>query len=204
MLSIVLAIALATPVAIIIANRYAKSTAQLRAAQLLAAGPPELADGDIVTLTGTVKPIESLAAPVSQRSCVAFRIYVRMGAAWLTEVKMTRFVLETTHGEVTVEPFQSGDVQLAVPADAVRPQDATQNAAATEFLKRRGRRSYEIDAAKYEEQIVAPDARVAVHGVIHVELAAPELGVETGFRDVARRLRLIGTSAHPLAIGPWP
>lgn len=180
--------------AIIVGNARSKPRAFLEAQRQLALGPPKLVDGAVVTLVGTVKPIDLLTAPISRRSCVALHVKAFMGAEWLTRFAMTRFVLATDQGDVVVEHFP--EAKLALPILRLQPPYDV----AERFLTGVGRSPFLAIKAVFEEQVVEPGDRVAVYGVVRTELEVPD-GGEVGFRDSKTVVRLTGDASHPLAMG---
>ncbi len=175
-------------------NRLVKPTSFVRARQQLALGPPQLVDGAVVTLTGTVRPIDVLTAPISGRPCVALHVKAFIGPYWCTRFAMTQFVLETDQGEVIVEHFQ--EAGLAFDTKTYHPAYEV----AERFLVAIGRMPWEARKAHFDEIVVEPGMRIAVFGVIQTTLAVPDAG-EIGFRESRQVIHLRGDPRHPLAMG---
>ena len=175
-------------------NKLVKPVSVVAARRQLAKGPPQLVDGAVVTLTGTVKPIDLLTAPISRRSCVALHVKAFIGPTWLTRFAMTRFVLQTDQGDVFVEHFP--DAALALPILKLQPPYDV----AEQFLRGIGRMPWEAGKARFEEMVIEPGDRIAVFGVVRTELEVPEAG-EIGFRDSKQVVRLTGDPRHPMALG---
>jgi len=157
------------------------------------AAPDAIIDHGVVTLRGTVKLLgDPLKAPLSGRACVAFRAtgrtFTRVGQrkeidAEVTEIVMTPFVLVTKHGEVFVDGEDCGLPEHSAPI-IPRKLDLEQ-----EFMKR----VFLIGPAGeagFDEVIVKPGMKIAVHGVVREEVTTS--GAEVGFREAPKRLRLSG------------
>ncbi|MBA3540983.1 MAG: hypothetical protein H0T79_15335 [Deltaproteobacteria bacterium] len=179
-----------------VGNKLSKPTSHLVARRRLRAGPPELVDGAVVTLVGTVRAKDLLTAPLSQRPCVVLHVKTFIGPIWFTRFAMTEFVLETEHGEVIIEHFPNAG--LALPVRRIHNPSFER---AEHYLVGAGRSAWEVGRAVFDEIVVEPGMKISVYGVVRVDFAPPSMGVELGFRDTTRVLRLVGSTAHPLAIG---
>ncbi|MCX5747082.1 MAG: hypothetical protein NT062_31820 [Proteobacteria bacterium] len=177
----------------VVGNSVAKSRAYVVARKRLRSAPQELVDGALVTLIGKVRAIETHPAPISGRPCVAVHVKAFMGPTWLTRFAMTRFILETPHGEIFVERVD--EAGLALPAQRIRPRYEISH----RYLVPLGRTLAEASCATFEETIVEVGATVAVYGVVATELAPPS--GEVGFRDSNRVVCLRGTPTVQLTIG---
>jgi hypothetical protein len=161
--------------------------------------PDRPEDHAFVTLRGTVKlAAAQLVAPLSGRSCVAYRAAARTFApaigggrtvdAQKIEIAMTPFVLATKHGEVIVD---GNTCELPVHSSPIIPRKLHLE---QRFLERTMMFD-EASAAGFDEIIVKPGMKIAVHGVVRVEVIPS--GGEVGFRDVPKQLRISG---EPLVI----
>jgi hypothetical protein len=157
------------------------------------AAPDAIIDHGIVTLRGTVKLLGTpLTAPLSGRACVAFRATGRTFTfigkhkqidAETTEVVMTPFVLETKHGDVIV----NGEVcELPAHSAPIIPRKLELEQA---FMRRATLLGMAADAG-FDEIVVKPGMKIAVHGVVREEVTTS--GAETGFREAPKQRRLTG------------
>ena len=162
------------------------------------AAPDAIVDHGVVTLRGTVKLIgEPLTAPLSGRACVAFRAtgrtYTAKGNrkyldAEEIEVVMTPFVLVTKHGDVFVDGSYCelpGESAPIIPRKLELEQKFMQRVALAGPAGQAG----------FDEVVVGPGMKIAVHGVVREEVTTS--GAEVGFRDAPKRLRISG---EPLVI----
>lgn len=172
-----------------------------RARKRLRDGADKLADGEPVTLRGTVRALEPLLeAPLSGKPCVAFEAHLKIfemhGRNRILvddayQLKLASFVLETAHGPVIVE----GEfAELEMPAVPLIPRKLERERA---FARAHGKTEVSLRAASTEELVVEPGSKVAVHGVVRFE-ANPD--ADAGYRDAPPRVRLIGHDKHPLTI----
>ena len=162
------------------------------------AAPDQIVDHGLVTLRGTVKVLgEPLKAPLSGRACVAFRAtgrtYSGVGThreidAEEIEVVMKPFVLVTKHGEVIVD----GDYcELPGHISPIIPRKLELEQA---FMRRVALIGMAASAG-FDEVVVKPGMKIAVHGVVREEVTTA--GGETGFREAPKQLRISG---NPLVI----
>jgi hypothetical protein len=169
-----------------------------RARRRLARGVQRIAEGEVVTLVGTVRQLGDLVeAPLSGRACIAY------DAAYLTprgsnptvihQRSMTAFELVTADGPVLVEQTETLDVALPVIPVIPRKLGREQG-----FLERHSRSPGDAAGSTAEEAIVEPGDKIAVQGV--VVLDAVDHG-DHGYRDAPTRVRLVGHPKHPLTIG---
>jgi len=177
---------------------------RVRARRRIARGSRELEDNALVTLRGTVHPLGSLlVAPVLGTSCVAHRTEARVydpnarsqGRRPVTthaRTELVRFELRCAAGNVLIE----GDrVELDMRLRELRWRHVQREQA---FLQGSGL-PYHPDSVTCYQAVVVPGQKVTVHGVVRVE-AAPASADETGFREVARVVHVIGDERHPLVI----
>ncbi|HTR53285.1 MAG TPA: hypothetical protein VMJ10_21465 [Kofleriaceae bacterium] len=177
---------------------------RVRVRRRIAAGTRELEDNALVTLTGTVHPLAPLlTAPVTGASCVAHRTQARVydpnarhqgrpPVTTHTRTELIRFELRCAAGNVLVE----GDrVEIDMRLREIKRRYVAREQA---FLEGTGL-PYHPDSVTCDQAVVAPGQIVTVHGVARVE-AVPTSTVETGFREVATAMRIIGDARHPLVI----
>lgn len=177
-----------------------------RARRRLARGATQIADRELVTLTGTVRALaEPLVAPLSGKACVlyhasAFRpgdIYdnAAPNADHLVVEAMQPFELVTAAGVVLVDGTRA---DLAVRPAPVIPRVVARQ---VRFLTDHGRNFKTIDETEFVEATIEDGDRVRVQGVALVELDATA-AAERGYRDApATRVRVVAADGHPLTIG---
>jgi len=170
-------------------------------------GVAALVEGELVTVTGTVRSIrEPLIAPLSGKQCAAYesRMRPRLGRSPLSNVldnpvdiferKMVPFELETRHGLVLVD---GTDAELALTSTPIIPRKLDREVA---FLARHERELTWRRDARLEEIAVELGGEVSVQGIVIVDMSPS--ADERGFRDAPSRMRIIAHAAHPLTIGP--
>ncbi|HEY1552660.1 MAG TPA: hypothetical protein VGG28_32750 [Kofleriaceae bacterium] len=163
-------------------------------------GSATLADGEIVSLTGTVVPIgDVLVAPVSGKPCVVFtaqaRIFVGFGrngrlVGKHVEVKAIPFELVATSARVVVDPTEH---RLLVPLSPSIPRSIERELAWVDSV----RPPYGDPSC--EEACIEPGARIVVRGIAQRELDETATA-ETGFREPPTRFRIIGDPRRPVLI----
>ena len=174
-----------------------------RAARRLARAPRTFIEGEVVTLVGKVRSrTDTLVAPLSGRPCVAFEAHAclyrgRERGESFAERGTTAFELDTRDGVVTVESSDDEALTFALVPIPIIPRRLEREQA---FLEARGRSGLEASTAGFEEIVVEPGDEIAVQGVATVEHPADEPG-ERGYRDAAKRIRLVAHPQHPLTIG---
>jgi len=176
---------------------------ELRALPALEAGTP---DGAQVKVTGVVRAIEPLTAPLSGRTCVVYRARAEVptvgGANYPAPIQKRFELLELspfaidrgTEGTVLVD---GSHALLDLPAftDTV-PELCEQ------FLVGRGLTVREASAARFEETIIEAGMTITVTGLLQHDVATEPSAAERDFRaEHAPALRLTGNVDHPLAIG---
>lgn len=166
--------------------------AHARRGRLAMTDRPE--DHALVTLRGTVKLLgQGLVAPLSGRACVAYRAAARTFAPTIggartvdaekIEIAMTPFVLVTKHGEVIVD---GNTCELPHHSSPIIPRRLHLE---QKFLERTNMFD-EASKAGFDEIVVKPGMKIAVHGVVREEVTTT--GAEVGFREAPKRLRLSG------------
>ena len=171
-------------------------------AKMLAA-PRTFEDNALVTLTGTTKLIgDPLTAPLSGRSCIAFRATARTYKNQrrgkmseidqeVTEMVMTPFVLVTDNEEILVD----GDVcELPIRSAPIIPRKLDRE---RDFMIKAALIGLPKDAG-FDEVVIAAGAKVMVHGIARKELA--ESGGETGFREAPTKIRITGDQNNLITI----
>jgi hypothetical protein len=172
-----------------LAGAIALMFVQRRAA---AAGSGRLAEGAVVTLTGTVRAVgDPLIAPLSARTCVLYESFANMWRlgeqgikaldAQLADKKMVPFALETSLGTVLVD---SAVAELELLPRPVFPRRVEREAA---FLRAHGHDAKYVHSTDFEEITIDPGALVAVQGIVLI---------------VESEVRLVGNEDQPLTIGP--
>lgn len=185
-------------VALIGAASRALTGPRAQARRRMRLAPDRLAEGEAVTLTGVVRELAPLLeAPLSGKPCVAFESHLRFWGkrrdllAHASKTRLASFVLDTPRGSVIVE----GDkAELHVPATSLIPRKLERE---IEFATDCGAPTHGIREASAEEIFVAVGARIAVHGVIHLE-TDPQASAD--YREAGKRVLLRGHSKHPLTI----
>lgn len=133
-------------------------------------------EGDLVYVSGTVGALdETLVAPLTGRSCVAYRSRARgLAGVWQETTQLRAFTIERDDGEGTIVAF-SEVADLRVPAQRLVPRDPVR---IRSFLAR-----HALANASVSEVLVELGARVYVGGtLVLVPHDAPPTG-ELGFRD---------------------
>jgi hypothetical protein len=171
-----------------------------RARKRLAAGTSTIEDHTIVTLTGKVRAIETLRAPLSGAECVAFVAYGKiLGGQYENDIpfvtqEMVPFDLETKDGVVRVEV---GALEIVLPALTLIPRKIDLEA---KFLVAHGFDASLIRGSGFQQTVVTHGDRICVQGLALVEQAPPSDA--TGYRETTRVIRLVAHEGHPLTIGP--
>lgn len=159
----------------------------------------ELVDGAVVTLTGTIAAVETLEAPLSGRTVVAFasnaRIYEGVGkhrrlVEEVFEVESKDFILETKDGLIHVESTKPA---LALPAEPLIPRKIELE---QRYLVERGKTAHARDAG-FDEIVITAGMKVSVHGAVRFE-AVPG---EATYRETGKKIILSAPPGHPLTIG---
>lgn len=167
---------------------------------------PDAPEGAVVRVTGVVRAIEPLTAPLTGRACVVYRARADATNWWLRgvsrqglreEVVVAPFVIDRgdegtvlidgTHALLDLEPVELGE------HDRHRREH---------FLLAHGISLREATRARFEEIIVEPGATVSVVGLMMKDPATEAPSIERHFRDAPPFvLRLTGNTEHPIAIG---
>lgn len=167
---------------------------------------PSTADGAVVRVTGIVRAIEPLTAPLSGCECVVYRSRAD-ATSWLVRrearrgrheaIRLSPFVIDRgDQGTVLVDGTHA---LLDLPALALGNGDRSRR---EQFLLSQGVSIREAPRARFEETIVAPGMTVSVAGLIMLDAADEPSAVERHFREAPPpALRLTGNAEHPLAIG---
>lgn len=167
------------------------------------------ADGAVVRVTGVVRVIEPLTAPLSGRDCVVYRSRVD-ATSWLFRREARR----GRHEAIRLSPFvidRGGDgtvlvdgshALLDLPSLTLGDGDRSRR---EQFLLAQGVPIREATRARFEETIVEPGMTVSVAGLVMLDAAEEPSAVERHFREAPPpALRLTGNADHPLAIGAGP
>jgi len=170
----------------------------------LRAGRAPLAEGEVVTMTGTIRLLgEPLRAPLSGTPCALYRVVGRSASVsspglgtWhaaeslAVENVLARFALMTSHGEVLVDGEQ---IEITWPVRRVSPRRPDRELAVRLRLG-----FTKTQAVSLKEVAIADGATVSVRGVLHRELATSS--AERDFRDARTLLVLRGHPDHPLTV----
>lgn len=163
------------------------------------------ADGAVVRVTGVVRAIEPVIAPLSGRPCVVYRSRVD-ATSWLFRrearrgrhevLRMSAFELDRgAEGTVLVD---GSHALLDLPSVALGDGDRSRR---EQFLLSHGMPIREVTRARFEETIVEPGMTVSVAGLVMLDAAEEPSVVERHFREAPPpALRLTGNAEHPLAI----
>lgn len=164
-------------------------------------GVAALVEGELVTVTGTVRSIrEPLIAPLSGKPCAAYESHIRHGFGLhndpvdIFERKLVPFELETRHGLVLVD---GTDAEIALTSTPIIPRKLEREVA---FLAKHEHKLTWRREARPEEISIELGCEVSVQGIVIVDLS-PSAG-ERGFRDAPSQMRIIAHASHPLTIGP--
>lgn len=150
---------------------------------------PNTADGAIVVANGYVELADdAIEAPLTGRSCVAFRAEVKLGGLWgpasrpRARVASVRFTIRCADG--TRIAIESEHLHFDLPYARVTPDERC-----TELAKSMAIASGDRAGAAYREVAIVEGMLVAVSGRLEREPV----------------LRLVGTADRPIAIGrPLP
>lgn len=199
--------AIATGSAIVGATR--KLLARRAVRRELRERPPldgKTAEGSVVRVTGTVRVLEPLTAPLSGKPCAVY--CARVDATnWIVRGAARRGLREVTgvspflvdrgpEGTVLVD---GSHAVLDVPAHSLHKGDWQRQ---EQFMLANGVPVKERSRARFEEMLVEDGARVSVAGLIMLDPAEAPGAEERAFRDAPPpSLRLTGNVDHPLAIG---
>jgi hypothetical protein len=159
-------------------------------------------EGDVVRVTGIVRPIDSLIAPLSGRSCVMYRSRVDNANVFGTQTwdvriasSITPFYLDREDGD----PVRV-DGQAIVELGGVPISDPDRK---RQFLLSQGVTRRERGWPRFEEVIVEAGMQVSIVGLMSIDDTQSPSPAERGFRDPQPSMvRLIGDPTHPLIIGP--
>lgn len=176
---------------------------ELGALPALEAGTP---DGAQVKVTGVVRAIEPLTAPLSGRACVVFRARAEIptsgGANYPAPIQKRFELLELspfaidrgTDGTVLVDGSHAL-LDLPVVTETI-PE------LCEKFLVGRGLTVRDAASARFEETILEAGMTITVTGLLQHDVATEPSQGERDFRaEHAPTLRLTGNEHHPLAIG---
>ena len=166
---------------------------------------PSTTEGDVVRVTGIVRAIEPLTAPLSGRECVVYRSRVDATSLLFRReaprgrheaIRLSPFVIDRgAEGTVLVDGTHA---LLDLPALKLGDDRARRE----QFLLSHGVPIREVARARFEETIVEPGMTVSVAGLIMLDTAEEPSSVERHFREAPPpTLRLTGNADHPLAIG---
>lgn len=167
---------------------------------------PSSPDGAVVRVTGVVRAIEPLTAPLSGRACVVYRARVD-ASPWLVrgaarkgvheQLELTPFLID--RGEQGTVLVEGEHALLDLPVVVIGTADRLRR---EQFLLRHGVAVKEAARARFEETLVEPGMRITVAGLMMMDPAAAPSTGELHFRDAPPpSLRLTGNVEHPLAIG---
>jgi hypothetical protein len=175
-----------------------------RARRRLRSGISQVTDGEVVTVSGVVRPVdEPLIAPLSGQPCVVYLARAMVGTGspprrveCLRDCKMVSFGLVLPSGELAFVEGQLADLDL--PPIPLIPRAVDRE---IQFLLDHDQPRATFPAMQFEETRVEPGDRVAVHGMVVVETDATNPS-ERGYRDAApRKVRIVAHRDHPLTIG---
>ena len=165
----------------------------------------QIADGEITTVTGVVRPVGPLLeAPLSGRPSVAYTSTARIGTRRIRmsyglrhlitadERRAVPFDLETRDRVIRIDVTE---VDLAIEAVSSVPRHLERERA---FLDRLARGSIDVRLSMFEERCLEPGASVQVSGLAVAE--ADAMRSEQGFRDAPTRFRIIEHVSHVVRI----
>jgi hypothetical protein len=156
-------------------------------------------EGESARVSGIVRAIETLAAPVTGRPCVVHRLTIidMPRGRRHTQVGITPFLLDRgAAGTVRVE---GSHAVIDLPSKKVSPPNRASGQRALARFADAWRSNSQL---RYEQMLVEPGQRISVAGLVMYDVPDAPTADERGFRDQARpRLRITGNAEHPLAIG---
>lgn len=171
----------------------------------LGRGRDNFVDGEHTTVIGKVRSTgKSLTAPFSGHACVAYQARVALTSPKhgvmsllldespnIEHGEVIPFALDTAHGIVLVDATQA---VLRFDTRPVIPRRVERESA---FLRKLGIATTMRDVT-CQEVYVSLDQRVAVHGVLSLEVAPAETA---GYRDSVVRAHLRADKDHAVTIG---
>ena len=182
--------------------RVIRRRAERHRARRELAKPPVLGattpEGTVVKVTGAVRAVEELFAPLSGQPCVLYRSYSSIRWSLPTETGDTRFVVETIGGPVLVDSEHA-----VLDVEPLRQLKVTKQRR-EQFRLRMGLTASRFPGVvwlRFEEYLVAPGDVVSVVGLMMLDTASEPPRAESGFReDPPPQRRLTGNAEHPIVV----
>jgi hypothetical protein len=170
--------------------------------RLAASAETPLDDGTVVTLTGTVRALAHVEAPISGTPCVAFLAWGMASRGSgdenpqrISTQHVLPFELVTAHGVVRVEA--AALIEITHPTHAILPRDLDREA---KFLVAHGFNAWLVGTSYFQQATISDGDTIRVQGLALVEHAPPSDA--HGYRETERSIRLVAHGEHPLTIGP--
>lgn len=167
----------------------------------LRSGVPTLVDGAVATVTGVVRMLGTLEAPLDGAPCVAYVAWGKvsggpqdMYAETIRTQELVPFELVTGDGVVRVE---ASTVDIANATHSIIPRKVDREA---KFLVAHGFDARLVRTSSFQQAVIAAGDKVRVHGLVLVEQAPPSDA--SGYRETERHVRIVAHGAHPLTVGP--
>jgi len=168
----------------------------------LRSGTRELAHGAKVTVVGTIRETQDLVdSPISTKRGVLIHAQADLpemgpdGPVVMKTQRMVPFEIDTMHGVILVDGIEA-DVVMKPTATAKRSLELERT-----FVMSHGRGEEVAKVATFRELVLAPGARITVHGVAMID---DQVNAERGYRDAApTRTRIVAPERYPITIGEW-
>jgi hypothetical protein len=164
-----------------------------------------IAEGEAIELRGTIRPLgPSLVAPLTGEACIGHvsraRVFTNLTVVGrlvddFRVAAVAPFLVETSSGPVLVVDAPELDLDLAFLGCPEVSGDSAEGPL-TAFLATRRLERYAMSSF-FEHALLRAGDAITASGVITLE---PSPVLETGFRDLPTRTRLIGYGAHPLVV----
>jgi hypothetical protein len=166
----------------------------------LRSGSRLLAPGATVTVVGTIRETNDLVeSPISAKRGVLVHTQAELpemgpdGPVIMKTQLMVPFELDTADGPILVDGTIA---DVVMKPTSVSPRSLERESA---FVVAHGRSAEIAKVATFRELVLAPGARVSVHGVAVIDELARE---ERGYRDpVPTRTRIVAPAKYPITIG---
>ena len=174
----------------------------LQAQPMLQAGAP-LVDGSMVRVSGVVRPMQTVVAPLSGRVCVAYRTLITHDVPSFRDMtqpntaetfEMTPFMIDRgAEGPVIIDGSYAQLVVRSLHDSQLEMVNKEK------FVLARGLSMREAVLARFSETVIEAGMTVTVAGTLVSDGGMP--GGTAGYRDGGQTVRLTGTPQAPLVIG---
>jgi hypothetical protein len=160
-----------------------------------------VADGSMVRVIGTVRMLEQVIAPLSGRSCVAYRTVCKLNESVSThDAAATGEIVQEQSTTFALD--RQGDSPVIVDGSHLRfdlpslPFSAMGGAAREQFLSSRGVSIRYAQYANWTEVLVEAGATITIAGTVMNDGGA----VGPGYREGGVQVRMVGNAQFPLTV----